>query len=241
MIDSLVSFIIGSITICLAIAIPIMVCVYVYRDATQRGMNAAIWVLVVLMGQILGIIIYLIVRREHPGYMSEPNYKDRSTGKVIFASIFIPILLISIVVFNFGPVGTASALSASDRFSVEDYAGHQKIMAWIDECDDDPSKTYALRYRTEEFGRKKTHYLIYTPSSGVASSTDIRHANGLFARNLDVRIREFDTEDKYKLQSISYTASDIFPGLKISINGKKIDCDITDVDYSPTHNPYGGI
>ena len=40
--------------------------VYVYRDAKQRGMNAALWALIaVLTPSLLGFIIYLLVRKNH--------------------------------------------------------------------------------------------------------------------------------------------------------------------------------
>jgi len=78
-----------------------MICVYVYRDATRRGMNAAMWVLIVIFGQILGIIIYLIVRRDHPNYMLETRDHDKSTGKILFAGIFALVLLVLLLVYSF--------------------------------------------------------------------------------------------------------------------------------------------
>lgn len=40
----------------------IVLAVWVYRDANERGMDAAIWLLIVLLTGIIGLIIYLIVR-----------------------------------------------------------------------------------------------------------------------------------------------------------------------------------
>mgnify|MGYP000991466950 CR=1 FL=1 len=43
--------------------IPVLIGVYVYRDAKRRGMNAALWTLVaVLAPALVGFIIYLLVR-----------------------------------------------------------------------------------------------------------------------------------------------------------------------------------
>lgn len=51
----------------LVIAIPIAMGVYIYRDALRRGMNAPMWTLVgVLAPGFIGLIIYLIVRGDHP-------------------------------------------------------------------------------------------------------------------------------------------------------------------------------
>jgi uncharacterized membrane protein YhaH (DUF805 family) len=46
------------------LALWIFVCVWVYRDAQERGMNGLLWALLVLIGHVIGLIIYLIVRSE---------------------------------------------------------------------------------------------------------------------------------------------------------------------------------
>jgi len=42
----------------------IFVIVWVYRDAERRGMNGLLWALLVLIGNIIGLLIYLIVRSD---------------------------------------------------------------------------------------------------------------------------------------------------------------------------------
>ena len=50
-----------------SLAIWIVICVYVYRDATARGMdNAALWLIIVILTGLIGLIVYLIVRPEKP-------------------------------------------------------------------------------------------------------------------------------------------------------------------------------
>lgn len=45
------------------VGIPVLIGVYVYRDASRRGMNAVLWTLVaVLAPMFVGLIIYLLVR-----------------------------------------------------------------------------------------------------------------------------------------------------------------------------------
>ncbi len=51
----------------LLLALWIYVIVWVYRDAERRGMSGLLWALLVLIGNIVGLIIYLIVRSETPG------------------------------------------------------------------------------------------------------------------------------------------------------------------------------
>lgn len=48
------------------LALWIAVLVWVYRDAERRRMNGALWALLVFFGNLIGLIIYLIVRSDHP-------------------------------------------------------------------------------------------------------------------------------------------------------------------------------
>ena len=45
-----------------ALIIQIAISIWIYKDAKKRNMEAAIWVLIVLLFSIVGVIIYLIVR-----------------------------------------------------------------------------------------------------------------------------------------------------------------------------------
>ena len=42
----------------------IVIIVWVYRDAERRGMNGMLWALLVFIGNLIGLIIYLIVRTD---------------------------------------------------------------------------------------------------------------------------------------------------------------------------------
>ncbi|MHA2006785.1 MAG: hypothetical protein ACXABO_04560 [Promethearchaeota archaeon] len=42
--------------------IAILIAVWVYKDAKKRDMNAAVWLLIVLLTGCIGCIIYLVVR-----------------------------------------------------------------------------------------------------------------------------------------------------------------------------------
>jgi len=42
--------------------ISIVLAVWVYSDAEKRGMEAALWLIIVLLTGVIGLIIYLIVR-----------------------------------------------------------------------------------------------------------------------------------------------------------------------------------
>jgi predicted permease len=61
---------------CFILIIPwiifILIAVWVYKDAEKRGMSGALWLIIVIILGIIGIIIYLIVRRGHPVQQAPP-------------------------------------------------------------------------------------------------------------------------------------------------------------------------
>ena len=62
-----VASIISFVYLAVLIVVPILVGVYVFRDASRRGMNAALWTLIAVLVPILvGFIIYLLVRGNYP-------------------------------------------------------------------------------------------------------------------------------------------------------------------------------
>lgn len=59
----------------LFLVLPILIGVYVYRDANNRGMNAALWTLIAALAPSgIGLIIYLVVRSDFNSYEC-PNCK----------------------------------------------------------------------------------------------------------------------------------------------------------------------
>lgn len=50
----------------------IALCIWVYRDAQDRGMDATLWLIVVLFAGPLGLILYLLLRSEPRYYFRPP-------------------------------------------------------------------------------------------------------------------------------------------------------------------------
>jgi hypothetical protein len=66
------------------LALWIFVLVWVYRDAESRGRSGILWALLVFIGNVIGLIIYLIVRNESvPRPLAPPSEKCPSCGKNI--------------------------------------------------------------------------------------------------------------------------------------------------------------
>lgn len=61
--------------VALFLVLPILIGVYVYRDANSRGMNAALWTLIAALAPSgIGLIIYLVVRSDYNSFEC-PNCK----------------------------------------------------------------------------------------------------------------------------------------------------------------------
>jgi len=67
-------FVVGYV-ICLVIwfVIWIAIAIWVYRDAEERGMSGALWLIIVILIGLIGLIIYLVVRTDKPQYGYYPQ------------------------------------------------------------------------------------------------------------------------------------------------------------------------
>ncbi len=275
------------------VGIPVLIGVYVYRDAVQRGMNAALWTLVaVLAPALVGFIIYLLVRSSYSdlkcpscaatvteqytvcpkcgarlkaicpncGFAAEPGWtvcpkcasplpehndgfnppvrkKDTTLGKILLIVVLVPVLLLILLgLFSFGSFSSlkgASSMSTA-QIGIEQYEGRPEVTAWIKACDEDPSKTYALHYQTESGEQKATHYLIYRPSADKNTDVSTGLQSGLFGANIEVTFQDnTDPPGTGNLLTCISNYSNKFAGLKVYSNGKKVDFEITEVDYNP--------
>ncbi len=57
----------------------IAIVIWVYRDAEGRGMSGILWGLLVLIGNLIGLLIYLIMRHEHAPAHPEQTAPSRQT------------------------------------------------------------------------------------------------------------------------------------------------------------------
>lgn len=152
-------------------------------------------------------------------------------GKILLIVVLVPILLLVLLgMFSFSSFTTASAMNEA-QVNIEQFEGRPEIAAWIKACDEDPSKTYALRYQTENGEQKESYYLIYRP---LADSVRTSIQSGLFSTNVEVNYHDSPDPAGTGNQLTCITNySNRFAGLKVFLDGKKIDCEITEVDYNP--------
>lgn len=274
--------------------IPIIIGVYVYRDATRRNMNATLWALVAALAPtLIGFIIYLLVRGSHSdlscpgcaapvteqyvvcpkcgsklkascpgcGFPAEPDWtvcpkcaaplpedrndyvlparkKDKALGKILIAVVLIPVLLmvfIAVIGFmNYSSGGVSGSMSTT-YLRTDDVSGNPEITAWIEKCDKDLARVYALRYQAERGEQKETCFLVYIPFEFSNDSVDFDSTSLIFGE-LYIELKLLNSGapgvDKHNLIVIrNYTGK--YAGLRVYQDGKMLDCEITELDYDP--------
>ncbi len=274
------------------VGIPALIGVYVYRDATGRGMNRVLWTLVaVLAPSFIGLIIYLLVRSSYPdlkcpncaanvmeqyavcpkcgaklkaacpncGFPSEPDWsvcpkcasplpesresvtppvkkKDTALWKLLLFVIAAPILLlVLLVVFSFsrGNAGRTGVVSTTS-VPMDHFSDDAEVEAWLDASGEDYETAYALCCRTERDGQKVTHYLIYCPAVGQNVNAGIALRSGLFGGNtVSVSYETSSSPGSEATLTLVSAYSEEYANLKVTLNGKKLPCVITETDHDP--------
>ena len=275
----------------LVFGIPILIGVYVYRDAERRGMNALLWALVAVFApSLIGLIIYLVVRGNYSDlkcpvcnaavteeYVVCPNCgaklrlscpncsapvepdwkvcprcaqpltevqndvmppvhpKDRTLGRVLLIIILIPILLIALLVLSFRSVTSGGAASLG-QVSFDEYFEKQKdseisetVEEWVSSVDGDADHAYALMYKDAVEGDRYC-FLIYVPGAGDSHSTGFGQGSGLFGPTIRLDLeRTGNSGSLYWIRSSGGST----PRLRITVDGCKLRCDVTAVDFNP--------
>ena len=123
----------------------------------------------------------------------------------------------------------------TSQLTKKDYEEQSKTISWINKCDEDPSKTYALCYRAEYGGQEATYYLIYRPiqsrNDDLSVSIDSRFFEPVVSANF---FHSPDAAPDEKLFCIAYYSYE-YVELRVFVEGIEIDCPITEVDYNPTN------
>lgn len=280
------------------ISLPIIIAVYVYRDANRRGMNAILWALVAAIAPALvGLIVYLLVRGNYsdlrcpkcdapvveqyvvcpkcgtklrascpscatpvepdwkvcpkctqplPEYQTDIQVpvrsKDTSLWKVLAIVLIIPILLIVMLVFGFSAYlpsgGSVSCREATTQEYFEEMNREvdadiaEKVKDWLDDADITQASSYALRYEHKTDTGNDYYFLVYVPSvGGKQVHSGIGQSSSIFGSTLTLNLS--NSSGQATLFNISSSA-DNAPNLKVTIDGKKIPCNVTTVDYNPT-------
>lgn len=272
----------------LFLVIPIMIGMYVYRDATARGMNAVLWTLIaVLSPTFIGLIIYLIVRGDHTTlkcpkcqYPVTDQYavcpqcgtqlksrcqrcnspiesswevcascgepvpeesrsaavsvqNDRGLGKILFAAILIPFIVISVLAFGlvaYRGTFSTSSIGTVSGMNIEDYSENKTIASWLEDLKVTEDGIYVLEHQVTTGDNTRTNYIVYY--KGIPNVLDFS-AEGLsrsFFKGSTLKISYNSISGAqaadYVISQVDYVTKDV-PVLEIYVDGKKVDYKLT--------------
>ena len=273
----------------LFVGIPVLIGVYVYRDARTRGMNAPLWTLVAILAPMLiGFIVYLLVRGSYsdlkcprcetrvkeeytacpkcgaklratcascslpleadwsvcprctvPVTEIDPNVtpplkrRDRTLGKVLIAIILIPVLLILLSMFfliAFSPYSQSASVGASE-WTTASYKNNPQVSAWIKQCDRNSEGVYVLRSQDKRGESNFTRFLIYRPGATQTADVNANLKDGLFKMKMSAEFTSTGTpQTEGAITSIVYTGNQALKDITVTVDGKKANIRIKDID-----------
>ena len=271
------------------LAVPILIGVYVYRDAKKRNMNAALWTLIAILApSLIGLIIYLLVRGNYSNLKCprcdttiteqyavcpkcgaklraactncsipiEPDWKvcprcahpledsvyqdivtpvkpkDQTLWKILAVVVIIPILLIVIAIFSMAAF-TSAGSSSLTTFTIDQYLTdmeNAEVEEWLDSAGGEMSKAYVLKHRTDTADSQRIRYLIYFPRLVEEPSCSFGVNSGLFGETFRIKFPDVNGNTGNTLVLATYNG-DGEPTLKLYYDGKRVECEITEVDY----------
>ena len=169
--------------------------------------------------------------------------KDKSIWKVLAIVLIVPILLIAVLVLSLS-ASFAGGSSSFREVSVEEYyeimnregyaseaviAG--KVEEWLDSIEPETNHAYALRYDYSTEAGNEYFFLVYVPEAGYQINSGMGQSSSIFGTTLTLELQR--TGISGYLFNITSSA-DKAPNLKIVLDGKRIPCDVTTVEYNPT-------
>ncbi len=167
--------------------------------------------------------------------------KDRPIWNVLLIVIIIPIILILILILSMSVSfsgGSTSCREVTTREYFEEMNSEvdkniaEKVNDWLENTDITQTGAYALRYEHSTDTGKEYYFLVYVPSvGGKQVQSGIGQSSSIFGTTLTLNLSSSSGEAA--LFNICSSADDA-PNLKVTIDGKKIPCTVTTVNYNPT-------
>lgn len=169
--------------------------------------------------------------------------KDRSICKVLAIVLIIPALLIAILALSLS-VSFSGGSSSFREVSIEEYYEEMntegyateaviagKVREWMNSLDAETNHAYALRYDYSTETENEYFFLVYVPNAGNQTNSGMGQSSSIFGTTLTLELQQ--TGKGGYLFNVTSSA-DKAPNLKVVLDGKKIPCDVTTVDYNPT-------
>lgn len=168
--------------------------------------------------------------------------KDKILWKLLIILLVVPVLLIALLVGSVvairsytsdgGHITTMSMVSLDTLYEAQD---SPEIRDWLASCHDNGT-AYALRYvRNLPEGERLYYYLLYVRTADMDAPAGFGFEGSGFSKG----ILKVELETGNGGQDFVYciaSSSDKRQEIEVYLDGKKLDCEVTDVDFNPVEN-----
>ena len=165
--------------------------------------------------------------------------KDKPLSKILIAILIVPVILIILAIFSFSALRFSAGPTSMEVLSFDEYDQGQTsdevrdaVHQWLDGLEIRSDRAYALRYDypNELDTGYDYFYLVYIPDGG-GHNIGFGTNSGLFGSTLELSAER--TGNSGILYCIQTWAEKPLK-LNVTLNGGRIRCDVTVVDYNPT-------
>ena len=168
--------------------------------------------------------------------------KDNTLGKVLLVLIIVPVLLIAFIigsriVYSVPSSSSWSTMTETDFDTLYSTQETSDVQNWLESRKDDGT-AYVMQYTTTTSdGDKLYYYLLYVPEAGknAFGGTGMLHSRVVHSKffldvfRVELEKGEADKETVYCIEACSDNAQK----LELYLDGEKLDCEITEVDFNP--------
>lgn len=157
--------------------------------------------------------------------------KDRALGKIIFAVLLVPLMLILFGVCSMSALQSAGSggagITSLPLSEYRDEINHTEIEQWLDERQPDSQKAYALCHTFEQSnGTQEFQYLVYMPQLTEQPDLTIHPSTGFFGNTLEIAVQA--NSESLPSGNTVLLISTSNPKLRLLYGGQEIECE-TDV------------
>ena len=168
--------------------------------------------------------------------------KDKTLWKILAAIVIIPVVLILVLGLSFSAVSGGGS-SSMREVSFDEYYADQElpdstkeyVQNWLEGIEPRTDHVYALRYSYRFNPESETtdyYYLIYIPGGGDVDRRGFGYSTGLFSTAFKMELEGTSGQDG--LYCAMTTSKKAAPQLRVTLNGKRLEDEITVVDFNPT-------
>jgi hypothetical protein len=132
---------------------------------------------------------------------------------------------------SFSAGSSSFAVTTIDEYpsEINSKAIANDVQQWLSSLDPDAGCAYALRYDYLNKDNTQYFYLVYVP--GADSYIEMAQSSSIFGTTITLGCQ--NTGNKGNLFHV-VSSADKAPNIKIKLDGKKLFCEVTSVDYNPT-------